>query len=192
MAAILAEHVPRRGNAATVALGHLVLWLMRWRSAGGIDVTRCVAVAAPHTSNWDFVVGIAAMLSMRLGAQWLGKEDIFRWPFRRLLVWLGGIPVDRSAPGRVVEGAVQAFRDREALFLTVAPEGTRRKVARWKTGFHRIACAAGVPIVPVVLDYRRREVRLEPAYAPTGDFDADVAALKTRFASEMARYPERY
>ena len=102
MTAILAEGVPRRGNALSVAFGRMVLRLLRWRVVGAIEVRKCVAVVAPHTSNWDFVVAIAAMLALRLGAHWIGKQQIFRWPLRGLLGWLGGIPVDRAAPDGVV------------------------------------------------------------------------------------------
>jgi 1-acyl-sn-glycerol-3-phosphate acyltransferase len=147
---------------------------------------------APHTSNWDFVVGLAAMLALGLDVRWLGKNTIFRPPFRALLQWLGGIPVDRRAADDVVEHAVAAFRDRERLFLGLAPEGTRKKVRRWKSGFYRIAQGAGVPILLAALNYRTRAVELGPLFVPTGDYEADLEVMRSRFSKAMARHPALY
>lgn len=185
--------VPRRGNALSLALGRAALACLRWRVEGEIpDVSKVVAIVAPHTSNWDFVVGLAAMLALGLRVEWLGKGTLFRPPFGALLRWLGGIPVDRSAADGVVDAAVDRFREKPTLFLGLAPEGTRKKVERWKSGFHRIARRAGVPILLVSLDYRLRVLGLGPLFTPTEDFEADLAALRSRFASGMARNPESF
>ncbi len=175
----LGEKVPRRGNSAS-RLGEVP------------DVPRCVAIVAPHTSNWDFVVGIGALLALGLHGRWLGKHSLFRPPLGRLFHWAGGIPVHRANAEGVVEQAVASLREVTPFFLALAPEGTRRRVERWKTGFYRIACGAGVPIWPVALDYRSRVVRLHPPFAPTGDFEADVGRLRHFFSAAMARHPEGY
>ena len=185
--------VPRRGNAFMAGFGRLVLALLGWKIEGSIpDVPRLVAIVAPHTSNWDFVVGLAAVLALRLDARWLGKHTIFRPPFRGLLAWLGGIPIDRAAATDVVDQAGAAFRASDRLLLALAPEGTRRKVAKWKSGFHRIARVAGVPILLASFDYRTRVIELGPVFTPTDDFEADLAAILPRFTSAMARHPDMF
>ncbi len=189
----LGEKVPRRGNRTTRSLGRLVLHWLGWRIEGDVpDVPRCVAIVAPHTSNWDFVIGIAALLALGLRGCWLGKHSVFRPSLRRLLRWAGGIPVDRGNPEGVVEQAVASLREVDPFFLALAPEGTRKRVERWKTGFHRIAQGAGVPIWPVSLDYRSRVFRLHPLFPPTGDIEADVARLRQLYTPAMARHPENY
>ena len=189
----IGESVPRRGNAFSAGLGRLVLALLGWRIEGEIpSVPRLLAIVAPHTSNWDFVVGLAAVLALRLDARWLGKHTIFRPPFRALLSFLGGIPVDRAAATDVVDQAVAAFRASDRLLLALAPEGTRKKVEKWKSGFHRIARAADVPILLASFDYRTRVIELGPVFTPTHDFEADLAAIRPRFTGAMARHPEMF
>ena len=189
----LGEAVPRRGSLLSRALGRSVLSLLRWRIEGVMpDIPKCVTIVAPHTSNWDFPVGLAAILALGIDVRWLGKNTIFRPPFRGLLQWLGGIPVDRQAPADVVERAVTAFRERDRLFLALAPEGTRKKVERWKSGFYRIAQGAGVPILLASLDYRTRVAELGPLFVPTGDYAADLEAMQSRFTGDMARHPALY
>ncbi len=174
-------------------VGGLLLKLLRWRVEGAFpNEPRLVVVAAPHTSNWDFVVGIAAALALDLEAHWLGKHTLFRWPFAGLLRGIGGIPVDRSAGERVVDDVVAQFRRREKLFLAIAPEGTRKKVERWKSGFYRVASGAGVPMLPVALDYRVRVIRLCPTHTASGDYDKDLAILQRHFTSAMAKHPDAY
>ena len=187
------DPVPRRGNALTRGLGLLVLRLMRFRLVGELPpVRRCVMIAAPHTSNWDFVLGVSSMLALRLRVSWLGKHTIFRFPVAGLLRFWGGLPIDRSATEGVVESVARQLREADRLYLALSPEGTRRKVERWKSGFYRIAQAAGVPIFLVTFDYRRRQVELGPLFEPTGDFEGDLARLQARFSAEMAYRPENF
>lgn len=184
---------PARGNRISRALGRAALGLLRFRIEGEVpDVPKCVTIVAPHTSNWDFVVGLAAMLALGVEFHWLGKHTIFRFPFEPLWRWLGGIPVDRRSAEPVVAEVAKQFRARTRLFLAITPEGTRRAVERWKTGFYRIACRAGVPILPVSFDYGPRVITLWPLLQPSGDYAADLARLASRFASPMARRPAGY
>jgi 1-acyl-sn-glycerol-3-phosphate acyltransferase len=132
------------------------------------------------------------MLALGLRVEWLGKDALFRPPFGPLLRRLGGIPVDRSVADGVVDAAVERLRRESALWLGLSPEGTRKKVERWKTGFHRIARRSGVPILLVGLDYRRRVVGIGPLVTPTEDLEADLAAIRSRFVSAMARNPDSY
>jgi 1-acyl-sn-glycerol-3-phosphate acyltransferase len=189
----LGPAVPSRGNWLSRAAGRAFLALLGWRFEGEVpNLPRVVLIVAPHTSNWDFPVGIAAMLALGLDARWIGKDSLFRPPLGLLLRLLGGTPVDRSAAEGVVAEAVRRLRTEDRLCLTLSPEGTRRKVERWKTGFHRMARQAGVPVWPVALDYSRRTVALLPVFTPTDDLEADLRALRSLFTPAMARYPEQF
>lgn len=184
---------PRRHSRFAPRLARRLLGAAGWRIAGALpDSPRFVVIVAPHTSNWDFLAGLLAMFATDLRISWLGKHTIFRFPFGPILRWLGGEPLDRSAPARTVSTAVERFRMRPQWVLGLSPEGTRGRVDRWKSGFHRIAAAAGVPIVPVWIDYRRREVGVGAPFMPGPDEAADLAALRAVFRKEMARYPERF
>jgi 1-acyl-sn-glycerol-3-phosphate acyltransferase len=189
----LPPSAPRQGGHISRAFGRALLSLLRWRIEGQIpDVPQCVMVGAPHTSNWDFVVAIAAKQALGLRVHWLGKHTIFKRPFVGLLRRLGGIPVDRAAAEGLVGTAVRWFREERQLYLGLTPEGTRQKVERWKSGFHRIAVGAGVPILPVRIDWSARAIDLGELLVPTGDYDVDLERLQRRFSAQMARYPELY
>lgn len=189
----LGPAVPSRRSAVLRAVGRAALRALGWRIEGRIpDVPRCVIIVAPHTSNWDFVVGFATMLALDLKLTWLGKHQIFRGPFGALWRRFGGVPVHRDAPDGVVEQAAAALDPSRPAFLAIAPEGTRKKVERWKSGFWRIARAAGAPILPVAFDYRTRTVVLGALFATTPDYDADLLALQRGFRAEMARNPANY
>jgi 1-acyl-sn-glycerol-3-phosphate acyltransferase len=189
----LGPAVPARGGRAQRFLGRAILGVLGWRVEGEIpNLPRCVLIIAPHTSNWDFVIGLAALLALDLRVTWLGKHQIFRWPFGALWRSLGGVPVDRSSPDGVVEHAAAVLGPGRSAFLGMAPEGTRRKVERWKSGFWRIARAAAVPILPVAFDFRTRAVVFAAPFTPTADYAADLAALQARFSPDMARNPANY
>ena len=152
---------------------------------------RCVIIGAPHTSNWDLPLTLLMMLSGNLKLRWVGKDTLFREPLGWLLRALGGIPVNRRARLNFVDQMVEAFRVNESLMLAILPEGTRRRTTHWKTGFYYIALRAGVPIVLGFADYRRRIVGLGPALHPTGDIEADFAAIRAFYADITGRHPER-
>jgi 1-acyl-sn-glycerol-3-phosphate acyltransferase len=193
LATKLPASAPRRGNAASRALGRLVLAAFGWRIEGALpDRPKLVAAVAPHTSNWDFVFAAAAMLALGIRASWLGKNSLFRWPFGLLLRWLGGLPVDRRNAHGTVEALIDEFASHEQLVLGIAPEGTRRRVKRWKTGFYRVALGAQVPIVVVSLDYRKRAVGLGDVLTPSGDMEADFARMQVIYDSVLPKNPEQY
>ncbi|MGE0452232.1 MAG: lysophospholipid acyltransferase family protein [Vicinamibacteria bacterium] len=182
---------PRRHTPWLRLLGRAVLAALGFRFEGNFpDLPKCVIAVAPHTSNWDFVLGMAAVFALDLKARFIGKHSLFKGPAGALMRRVGGIPVDRRKPGDLVERTVEAFRRESQLYLAIAPEGTRFKVERWKKGFHRIACAAGVPIVPVAFDWRRRVIHLMPVFQPSGSWEADEPLLMALFTREMARRPE--
>lgn len=144
-------------------------------------------IVAPHTSNWDFLVGIMAMFALDLKVSWLGKNTLFRQPFSGLMRWFGGIPIDRAAAQGVVSTITEVFRSQQQLILGLAPEGTRSVVASWRSGFWRIAKAAEVPIVMVYFDYAHRVVGFADPFNPSDDFDQDLAALKKLIADVTPR-----
>lgn len=182
------DQLPRRGNALLPSFGRAVLDAFGWRVVGTLpDRRKFVIVVAPHTSNWDFVFGAATMLALDLHIYWIGKHTLFREPLGRVMRWLGGVPVDRSSPKGVVEQIVDAFQRTDQMVLAITPEGTRKKVTHWKTGFHRIARGAHVPIVPVFIDYDRRTIGIGPAFETTEDVDADVKAIRIFFENIRGR-----
>lgn len=180
--------VPRRGGPIRAFIGRTLLRLMRWRVHPAVpDLPKFVAIAAPHSSGWDFIVGIAFVFALRLDAHYIGKAELFKGPLGPLMRWLGGMPVDRTHPQGIVEQTVALFDAHEQLIVAVAPEGTRKPVDKWKTGFYRIAVGARVPVVPGFFDNERRVVGLGPAFQPTGDAEADVAALRGFYATMLRR-----
>jgi 1-acyl-sn-glycerol-3-phosphate acyltransferase len=159
------------------------LRLSGWRVDGAFPaVPKYVIIVAPHTSNWDFTLGVALVFAVELRVSWLGKQAIFKAPFKKFLRWLGGIPVDRTASHGVVGECVRAFESAPALMLALAPEGTRKGVSHWKTGFYLIAAKAGVPIMPVGFDYREHVIRLMPLFHPTGNLEQDLSHLQSLFS----------
>jgi 1-acyl-sn-glycerol-3-phosphate acyltransferase len=184
---------PRRSSRVARWLAGRLLTLAGWRVEGKLPaIPKFVIIVAPHTSNWDFVIGVLAMFITDVRASWLGKHTIFRFPVAALLRWLGGEPVDRSARHGTVEVAIERFQTRAEWVLALSPEGTRRRVERWKTGFYRIAVGAGVPIVPIAIDYRTRALVIVAPVWPEPDEAAGVAKVRRLFNRDMARYPERF
>ncbi|MEJ2367043.1 MAG: lysophospholipid acyltransferase family protein [Acidobacteriota bacterium] len=176
---VLGAAVPRRGNWFSRGLGKLCLRLYGWRIEGEFpNVSKLVIIVAPHTSNWDFVFGIAADFAVGLRASWLGKDSLFKKPFEPFFTWLGGIPTYRTQRRGMVDSAVAAFKEREALVLGVAPEGTRKAVEEWRTGFYHIALNADVPILMVYIDYVNKVLGLGPVKTPTGDLEKDMAEIR--------------
>jgi 1-acyl-sn-glycerol-3-phosphate acyltransferase len=184
---LVGASIPRRGSAPLRAFGRLVLRLVGWRIEGEIpDVPKLVIAVAPHTSNWDFVVGAAAMFALDLRLSFLAKHTLFRPPFGGVMRWMGGIPVDRSSPHGVVGDAIAAFDRSDQRLLAIAPQGTRTPGARYKSGFIHIARGAGAPILFATLDSGARCVRLGPAYTPSGDIEAELRRCETFYLGALA------
>ena len=181
---VLGDQIPLRGNGFTRALGHAMLRLLGWRVEGEVpNLPKFVIAVAPHTSNWDFVVGLAAMFALDLRIGYLGKHTLFRWPFGAIMRWTGGIPVDRTSPHGVVGESVAAFVQMDRRVLAIAPEGTRSQVRHFKSGFLQIARGARVPVVLASLDWAAKVVRLGPAFEPGEDVEADRRRTEAFFAS---------
>ncbi|WP_420454468.1 1-acyl-sn-glycerol-3-phosphate acyltransferase [Rubrivirga sp.] len=188
----LPPSVPRQGHPPWLrSLGRATLRALGWRFVGGFaDAPRQVAIGAPHTSNWDGLVGLAAVAACDIGVKVFAKRQLFWGPLGWALRAFGGVPVDRDAPGGMVGRAVEVLgRGRQIVAIT--PEGTRGAVPRWKTGFHRIAVAAGVPVAVVAIDWGRREIGVKGTVVPSGDLDADLAAIGDLLAGVEGRHPDR-
>lgn len=190
MSTTVPSRFPRRGNAFSRGLGTGLLRLFGWRFEGELpDVSRCVIIGAPHTSNWDFYFGICAVYSLGLRVEWIGKHTLFRAPFGWFMRWLGGIPVTRRPGEGVVDAVVRRMNERESVVLGLSPEGTRRRVERWRTGFYHIAVGARVPILLGYFDYARKRVGVGPLFHPTGDLERDLVELRRFYDDKTARYP---
>lgn len=183
--------LPRRGNAFSASAGRTALRALGWRIDGAIpDVPKLVAIVAPHTSNWDFLVGVAALFTLGVDVRFLGKDTLFRWPLGAIMRWLGGVPVDRASSHDVVDQTVAEFAARDRMILALAPEGTRHHVERWRTGFYFIALGAHVPILPIAFDWSTKTIRIGPPFTPTGALDADLAALGAFYTGVRGKRPE--
>ena len=185
----LPPSAPRtRPNGFARWLGRSLLRLGGWRVVGELpDVPRLVVVAAPHSSNWDGIWGFAAKLALGLEVRVLGKAQLFWWPLGPLLRRLGAIPVDRAAAQGTVGQAVAMIRASDRIWFALAPEGTRKRVERWKTGFWKIAHEAQVPILPAYFHYPDRTIGFGPVFETSDDMAADIAALRAWYRPWMGR-----
>ena len=162
-----------------------------WQISGELPQhPKFILAVAPHTSNWDFFVGIAAMFTLNLKVSFLAKGSIFRWPIKSLLNSIGGIGVDRNHSHGVVGQIVNEFESNEQFILGIAPEGTRSKTVEWRTGFLHIAKQANVPVVPVSFDFAKKEVRFHPAVKITGDIAQELIEFKQVFSGVCAKKPQ--
>jgi 1-acyl-sn-glycerol-3-phosphate acyltransferase len=163
----------------------LFLKLAGWKVLGSLPTgaQKSVLIAAPHTSNWDLPYTLMVGFVLRLNLYWMGKEQIFSPPFRSVMMWLGGIAVDRAKSNNLVAASAQAIQASDSpVQLVVPPEGTRSKTRYWKTGFYYIALEAKVPIVMTYMDYEKKIAGIGPVFQPTGDIEADMLAIKAFYA----------
>lgn len=160
-------------------------------------VNKCVICVAPHTSNWDFLLGLSAYLSVGRKFNFLMKSFWFFFPLKYLLRYFGGIPVTRSKDkksGSLTEKVISLFKTESYVNLAVTPEGTRSATEKWKTGFLYIAYGAKVPILLAVIDYSTKRMMIDRVYEPTGDVETDMKAIRSYYSqwSDAARYPEKF
>lgn len=164
----------------------LARWLLRragWTLVGELpDVPRVVIIAAPHSSWWDGIWGLLMKAALGLDVSFMAKRELFVGPLGWLLRHLGGIPIERSVTGGVVAQMVARFNSDEPLWLGITPEGTRKRVAAWKTGFWRIAHEAQVPVLPVWFHYPDRQIGIGALFHTSNDMAADLDALRALYA----------
>ncbi len=190
---ILGSRVPTYRNRLARILGRLCFSLMGWRIEGQFpDRSKLVVALTPHSSNVDFVLTLAVLWGLGLRSAFLMKHTLFWFPLGGLLSALGGIPVDRRNPQGLVEGLTILFQSSDGLVLGITPEGTRKGVKRWKDGFARVAIAANVPVLPTILDYRKRTVTFGALIEGVTDVHALVDRVRVLSASgSPRRLPDR-
>ena len=173
-------------------IGKFLLCLSGWKIEGTLpNVKRIVVVSAPHTSNWDFIFGMIIVLGIDIKVKFLAKESIFVPVFKILLNNLGGIPVNRNNPELLVQKIADYSKNNEGVLIAVTPEGTRKKVTKWKTGFLRIAKISDSIILPLGIDYPSKTFTLEKVFNPTGENEKDIIALKLILKNYIGRHPSR-
>ncbi len=182
-------------NTLLRGLSITFLQLAGWKVVGKLpaDAAKSVLIAAPHTSNWDLPYTLMVCFALRLNVYWMGKASIFKPPFKGVMMWLGGIPVDRSQSNNLVlDSSAAITRAVGPLQLIVPPKGTRRGTRYWKTGFYYIAAGAGVPIMMAYLDYDKKVGGLGPLFQTTGDIQADIAAIKAFYAGVKGKNADQF
>lgn len=183
--------IPTTERPIAQKIGKFVLSVLGWNVYGDIPKhSKAIYAVAPHTSNWDFVIGVAVLLSLNLKLKFLGKDAIFIWPFKGLLTSIGGIPVDRKKSHGVVEQIVKQFEQHDSLILALSPEGTRSKTKEWKTGFLAIAHKANVPVVTVSFHFDKKEVRFGHASFINENISTELQRIKSYFSDACAKNPQ--
>ncbi|MBB5016156.1 lysophospholipid acyltransferase family protein [Rehaibacterium terrae] len=185
----LPPSAPRTGHAFGRWLGRTVLRLGGWKVVGEFpDLPKLMIIAAPHSSGWDAVWGLAAKLALGVDVKFMAKAELFRGPLGWLLRRLGIFPVDRAAPGGIVGEVAAKYRQSERLWLGVAPEGTRRRVERWKSGFWRIAREAGVPVLCAYFHYPEKTIGVGALFELGDDLEADMARIRAWYRPWVGKH----
>lgn len=173
----------------------VALFLMKvfgWKKEGVLpDIKKFVLVVAPHTSNWDLFFGIIIAFSFRLDVYYMAKHQLFRFPFGRIMKWMGGIRIDRSHAGNTVEQTIRKFNENERLIIAIPPEGTRSRGQSWKSGFYHIAHGAGVPMLLAFIDYAKKSAGVGRLLYATGDIGADMNIIREVYANVTGKYNEK-
>jgi len=172
-------NMPQFRPSPATAICRWLLGVFGWRMVGELpDIPKLVLIAAPHSTNWDVIWGLLFKIALRLDVHFIGKREAFVWPLGPVLRAFGGIPVDRSAAHGLVGAMRREFESRDRFWLALAPEGTRKKVEKWKSGFWHIARAAQVPVLPVYFHYPEKTIGLGALFHPTDDAAADMAQIR--------------
>ena len=163
-----------------------------WKVVGNIDdnLKKCVIIAVPHTSWWDFFLGIFSRGILKKEINYVAKKELFMFPFGYFFKWTGGTPLNRQKKENKVESIARIFNENEVFRLAIAPEGTRKKVTEWKTGFYYIALQANVPIIPVAFDYGKKEVVYHEPFYPTGNIESDLKILQSYYKGVIGKVKE--
>ena len=171
----------------------LVFKILGWKIVGSIpEIKKCVVISAPHTSNWDFLIGRCFAYILDIKPKYLIKSELYIWPLSILIKLNGGIPVYRKITKKIVDQLVKRFQTTENLILGIAPEGTRSRVEKWKTGFYYIAQKANVPIVPMYMDYEKKEVGYFDMLNPSGDLQKDLQKIQECYQGVIGKKPKLY
>jgi len=176
---IISSHMPAQGGPMSRLLGGAVLKLLGWKIVGQFPAQeKLLIIVAPHTSNWDFIIAMAAKFYMGVRVRYLMKSEINIWPFRSILKWSGGVPVYRYEKTDILEQTADWLMGEDNVWLGLSPEGTRRKIEKWKTGFLRIAEQANVPIFVVGLDGANKQIVLDKLVSQNGPYEIQAKWLQ--------------
>ncbi|MCC6721572.1 MAG: lysophospholipid acyltransferase family protein [Bacteroidia bacterium] len=166
--------------------------ILGWKIRGNKpELKKYVLIVAPHTSNWDFLIGLWASSSLRLKSWFIGKKELFIFPFGYLFRWLGGYPVDRKKGGDIVLSIVDIFNSRDEFNIVISPEGTRKYNPNWKTGFYRIATLAKIPIYLVAFDFSTKTVVISEPFYPSQNKVNDIEKIKSYYKQFKGKYPDK-
>jgi 1-acyl-sn-glycerol-3-phosphate acyltransferase len=170
-----------------------LLRLSGWKYSLKVEIPeKCVLCVAPHTSNWDFVIGMIFYKSIGRKPYVLMKKEWFFFPLKYLLNALGTIPVNRKKKSSISDQMIDVFRSKDQFQLAVTPEGTRKKNIHWKTGFYHIALNAGVPITLACIDYAKKEIRIMDNFYPSGDTKNDISKIKQYYKDVKGKHPKKF
>lgn len=185
------QHDGPPSSLAAYWVARFIMRVFGWDVVGQLPAgKKYVMIGAPHTSNWEFPFGLSALYIYRIKVSWIGKESLFKRPFGGFMRCLGGIAVNRDSPHGVVDQIVKQFEKSNRMAIAIAPPGTRKKSAYWKSGFYWIAHKAKVPIVCGYLDYAHKEVGLGLSFIPTGNVKEDMDRIRDFYKGIQAKYPE--
>ena len=174
-------------------IAHLYLKTMGWKCVGELPQERkFIALAGPHTSNWDFSIMLATAIVLRVNLYWMGKNSLFTNPLGWFFKWLGGIPIDRSKSNKVVDQMVTLFEETDDLCVGLSPEGTRERCDKWKSGFYHIALQVKVPLILAYIDYEKKSCGIGELYNLTGQYEVDMKYIQGFYATKVARHPENF
>lgn len=175
-------------------LSQFIFWITGWKAIeappAGID--KAILLVAPHTSNWDFPLGILYSWIVKAPVRFLIKQELYFWPMGWLLDKLGGVPVNRKKSGNLVDAVAKIFDDYEKIYIAVTPEGTRKLSYEWKKGFYFIAKKANVPVLLSFVDYKTKTVGMGKPFTVSDDVDADLKKIKIFYKDKGARFPELF
>jgi 1-acyl-sn-glycerol-3-phosphate acyltransferase len=187
----LGESVPRRGNKLSKKGAQAIMRAAGWRIIGETpDEPKMLLLGAPHTSNWDYIFTMLTVFSLGVDLHFVAKQSLFKEPLGGVMRFSGGVPIDRQTSEGFVDQMIAEFNERDAFVLAIMPEGTRGKVHKWRSGFYHIAQGAGVPIVLVIFDYGNKIMHIGPTFYPTGDYEADLARIRSRFEGIRGKNPQ--
>ncbi len=182
----LPEDSPMMCGPVLQGLGRSMLRFWGWTLEGRVPSDKKILlIAAPHTSNWDWVIGVAGLLALGIRLTYIAKHTLFKGPLGWVMKKTGGVPVDRESAERTVDEIVRQFNQSERLYYAIAPEGTRKQVERWKTGFLRVAYKAKVPVLMVSFDYRKKRILIGDCAELSGDIDRDLESVQ-RYYSQFS------
>jgi 1-acyl-sn-glycerol-3-phosphate acyltransferase len=176
------------------ALSRIILGILGWKLIGEVPegVNKAVFITAPHTSFMDFFIGRLYCWTRKIPAKIFIKQEAFKWYYSWLLKFVGGIPIDRSKPGNRVEIAAEMIKERDKIYLAITPEGTRKRVEKWKRGFYYIAQLAEVPIILSFIDYGKKEVGIGPILEVSGDIEKDFKKIEDYYRGMKGKHPEKF